>query len=297
MKNTNQSFKICLRDRKELVELKKQLEERTRELEAKKTELNTKLKEAEEMRIATLNMMGDLDEALKELKTLDKLKAEFMNVAAHELKTPLTPMIAYIDMLITEKKGKITPRQKETLQIVFKNLERLKRLINDVLDISRLEAKAMKMAIKDVNITILLREAEEEYRPAIEKKKLKFITNIPSHLPNAKGDYGRLRQAVGNLLNNALKFTEKGTITLTVEADKDRIKVTVTDTGIGIKEKDEPKIFQKFYQAETSPERKAQGTGLGLPIVKGIIEAHKGKMFFSSKYGKGSTFGFYLPYK
>ena len=267
------------------------------ELLKKTKELDKKLKEAEEMRAASLNMMEDLDNAMKELKTMDKLKAEFMNIAAHELKTPLTPMIAYLDLLITEKKGKITPEQKETLQIITRNLDRLKRLINDILDISRLEAQAMKMEITKVNMTTVLKQTATEYKPAVEKKGLKIITKIPEKMPKIQGDYGRLRQVVGNLLNNAVKFTDKGTITLSATAEKEGIRVTVTDTGKGINDKDLPKLFEKFFQAETSPERKAEGTGLGLTIVKGIIETHKGKVFITSTYGKGTTIGFYLPYK
>ena len=281
---------IILEERKRAGMLEKEVKKKTKELDIK-------LKDAEDMRTATMNMMDDLDIAMKELKTLEKLKADFMNIAAHELKTPLTPMMAYIDLLITEKKGKLKPAQKETMQILQGNIQRLKRLINDILDISRLEAKAMKLDVHKVDMRKVLKDITNEYRPAIQKKKIKLVTKIPKQIPPIWGDYTRLRQVIGNLLSNALKFTDKGIITISAEKEKNSLKVSITDTGTGIKQEQMKKLFTKFFQAETSPERKAEGTGLGLSIVRGIINTHNGKVFVKSKYKKGSTFGFYIPYK
>lgn len=272
-------------------------EKRTeKELEKKTEELDLRLKEADDMRAATINMMDDLDIAMKELKTLELLKADFMNIAAHELKTPLTPMVAYLDLLITEKKGKITPEQKETLEIIATNVQRLKRLINDILDISRLEAKAMKMEVTQVNMNTVLKDAADEYKPILAQRKLQFIIKTPPNIPKVWGDYGRLRQVIGNYLSNAVKFTDKGSITLAAEKEKDGLRVTVTDTGIGMKPEDLTKLFTKFFQTETSAERRAAGTGLGLAISRGIIDVHNGKVFVQSKFKQGSTFGFYVPY-
>ena len=235
----------------------------------------------------------NLKKAYEELKKTEKLKSDFMNMAAHEIMTPLTPLFASLDLF--ERKGTLNPPQKEILRRLDKDMQRLILLIRQIMDVGRIEAKTMTMNYSNVDIERVLKGCAETYRAAIERKGLKLVTKIQQKLPKICGDEYKLRQAAENLVSNALKFTEKGTITISAEKEKKGIRISVTDTGVGIKKENLAKLFTKFFQAETGPERRAEGTGLGLTIVKGIVEAHNGEVFVKSTYGKGSTFEFYIP--
>ncbi len=235
----------------------------------------------------------DLKKAYEELKKTEKLKSDFMNMAAHEIMTPLTPLFASLDLF--ERKGTLNPPQKEILRRLDKDMQRLILLIRQIMDVGRIEAKTMTMNYSNVDIERVLKACAETYRPAIERKGLKLVTKIQQKLPKICGDEYKLRQAAENLVSNALKFTEKGTITISAEKEKKGIRISVTDTGAGVKKENLAKLFTKFFRVETGPERRAEGTGLGLTIVKGIVEAHNGEVFVKSIYNKGSTFGFYIP--
>jgi len=194
-----------------------------------------------------------------------------------------------------ERKGTLNPPQKEILRRLDKDMQRLILLIRQIMDVGRIEAKTMTMNYSNVDIERVLKGCAETYRPAIERKGLKLVTKIQQKLPKICGDEYKLRQAAENLVSNALKFTEKGTITISAEKEKKGIRISVTDTGVGIKKENLAKLFTKFFRVETGPERRTEGTGLGLTIVKGIVETHNGEVFVKSIYNKGSTFGFYIP--
>ncbi len=235
----------------------------------------------------------EIEKTAKEMVKIDVLKGEFMNIAAHELKTPLVPIISYLEMLLHDKRLKRD--QKEKIGICLSSAKREADLVSDILDISKLEAGSLKFEFETVDMAELLREATDGLGPAVKQKKLAFRADIPSKLPSVRGDRRRLTQVVTNLINNATKFTEKGSITVQARREGEEILVNVTDTGMGISKENIKKLFTKFFQVDTAARRKHGGTGLGLAICEGIVQGHKGKMWVESELGKGATFFFTLP--
>lgn len=273
-----------------------------REVEKSKKVLEKRAKELDDQRIATLNILEDIEDArqklkksFKELKSLDRLKDEFTNIAAHELKTPLVPIIGYVDMLL--KDTNLNKGEKEKLKIVFAAAYRENTLIKDILDIAKLESGAMKFSMGKVRIGDLIQDAVENFKVKADEKHINLSADVPAGLPVIYGDAIRLAQVISNLVHNAIKFTERGSIEITAKKDRNSIVVSVADTGIGIDKKYIPKLFIKFAQIDTGPSRMAEGTGLGLSICKQILKAHNGKIWISSELGKGSTFSFSLPVK
>lgn len=237
---------------------------------------------------------AELQRAHEKLKSVDKLKTEFMNIAAHELKTPLVPMVGYLHLI---DRKKLSAEDRESLDIALRNTQRLQRLVEDILDIAKLESRVMKFNMREVQLADLAKDAVASAAPFAKEKKLALNSKVPQKLPLIVGDAGRLTQVLTNLLNNAIKFTDQGSVTLATRREGGRIVMEVTDTGIGISRKDQAKLFTKFYQADTSARRKYGGTGLGLAICKEIVKAHGGKIWVKSRLGHGSTFGFSLPIK
>ncbi len=229
-----------------------------------------------------------------ELKKSDRLKTEFMNIAAHELKSPVTPIKGYLDLIISDKDS--SEKIKNWAKISLRNSERLLKLVNDILDVSRLDTDTMRFDMEKLPIVDILDEIAEDMKPAVEGKGLKFITDIPKDLPNIVGDKYRLAQVLKNLLVNALKFTDNGSISIIAKQKKDHILISVADSGIGISKDELKKIFNKFYQAYTGDDRKNEGTGLGLFICRNILEKHNGRIWAESQIGKGSSFHIEIPY-
>ncbi|MEW6222439.1 MAG: HAMP domain-containing sensor histidine kinase [Candidatus Hadarchaeota archaeon] len=237
---------------------------------------------------------AEIRKAHEKLKSVDKLKTEFMNIAAHELKTPLVPMVGYLHLI---DKKKLDSEDRENLDIAIRNTQRLQRLVADILDIAKLESKVMKFNMEDIQLTTPIKDAVSSAAPFAKEKKIYLRADVPEKLPTVHGDTMRIAQVLTNLLNNAIKFTDKGGVTLSARKSGSNVVVEVADTGIGIGRKDISKLFTKFYQADTSGKRKYGGTGLGLAICKEIVRAHKGDIWVKSKIGKGSTFAFKLPVK
>ncbi len=229
-----------------------------------------------------------------ELKKSERLKTEFMNIAAHELRSPITPIKGYLDLIMTDKNT--SNAIKNWAKISLRNTERLLKLINDILDVSRLDTDTMRFEMEKLDTIKILNEIIEDMKPVIEKKNLKFITNIPNDLPSIMGDRYRLSQVLKNLLVNAIKFTDHGFINIEAEKKDDHILISVKDTGIGISKDEIKKIFNKFYQAYTGDDRKNEGTGLGLFICKEIVQKHNGEIWAESKLREGSKFTIKLPY-
>jgi PAS domain S-box-containing protein len=229
-----------------------------------------------------------------ELKKSERLKTEFMNIAAHELKSPVTPIKGYLELIIADKEA--DDKIKNWAKISLRNSERLLRLVNDILDVSRLDTDTMRFEMVKLDSTQILDEVAEDMKPAVEKKNLKFITKIPRDLPGIMGDRHRLSQVFKNLLGNALKFTDNGSISIEAEKKKDHILISIKDTGIGISDEEVKKVFTKFYQAYSGDDRKNEGVGLGLFICREIIRKHNGDIWVESQIRKGSTFYVKLPY-
>lgn len=229
-----------------------------------------------------------------ELKKSERLKTEFMNIAAHELKSPVTPIKGYLDLIISDPKA--SEQTKDWAKVSLRNSERLLRLVNDILDVSRLDTDTMRFEMEKLNSVNILNEIVEDMKPVIEGKGLKFIYQIPKSLPNIMGDRHRLSQVLKNLLMNAFKFTDNGSISIMVEEKDNHILISVKDTGVGVSKNELKKIFNKFYQAYTGDDRKNEGTGLGLFICKEILRKHKGDIWAESQLGKGSQFHIKIPY-
>ncbi len=237
-----------------------------------------------------------IKKANEELKNVDKIKNELMNVVAHELKTPLAPILGYTDMILKDKTCKLGKEHKEEVKIIQRNAKRLELLVKDVLDVSKIETGAMKFQKQKINISKLVKDVVKGMHPKAKKQNIKLISKIKK-TDNTVADPYRLTQVVSNLIDNALKFTKKGSIKAIVSQNKKQIRVEVKDTGSGIKKQDISKLFKKFSQLNYDPERKSKGTGLGLAVSKGIIEGHKGKIWAESEFGKGSSFIFTIPIK
>jgi PAS domain S-box-containing protein len=228
------------------------------------------------------------------LKKNERLKTEFMNIAAHELRSPVTPIKGYLDLIIHD--NGTDEKIKNWAKISLRNAERLLKLVNDILDVARLDSDTMRFDMEKLDPIELITEIAEDVKPAIINKKLEFRVTVPEVLPHILGDKIRLSQVLKNLIGNALKFTDTGYIALEVEKRENHILISVIDTGIGISKDELKKIFTKFYQAYTGEDRNNEGTGLGLFISKEIVKKHNGNIWAESEVGKGSRFVVELPY-
>ena len=225
-----------------------------------------------------------------------KVKSQFISMVSHELRTPLTAVREGIGIVLDGSAGKINTEQEDFLDTAKRNVDRLARLINDVLDYQRLEAGRMEYEMKENDINELVKEVEKTMRPLVEEKKLDFTTHLGGGLPKIAFDRDKITQVLSNLVNNAIKFTDKGALAISTERAENAVVVSVKDTGIGIKEEDMDKLFQRFSQIAVSKDRKAgTGTGLGLAISKKIVQQHGGKIWVESVFSQGSTFHFTLP--
>ncbi len=255
------------------------------------TSFNQRLKQ--EIELAT----RELREKNKELKRIDKLKSDFVSNVSHELRTPLTSISGYTKLLYLEKLGQVNKKQKQSLSIILDESERLTRLINDVLDLSKLESGKINVKFEKVNIVKVCRNAIETLKNSADEKMLKIRLASPRSLFIEAGE-DMIKQVFMNLLSNAIKFSpKKGEITIAIKGNIGDVEVSITDKGPGIPKKEIKKIFDKFYQVDSSMTRKHGGTGLGLVIVKHIINIHNGSINVISERGKGSTFIFRLPRK
>lgn len=238
----------------------------------------------------------ELRNANKELERLNQIKSDFVSTVSHELRTPLTSIQGYVSLICDGDAGPITEEQKEFLQIVKEESQRLTRLITDILDISKIEAGKMNVILKDFNILDFMGSYKKEIKNMALPKGIKVEIKQPARLPNVKADADKIKQIFNNLVSNAIKFSgENTTLSIEIKKSLDNIQVDVSDQGIGISEKDLENIFEKFQQVDSKMTRKAGGTGLGLPITKHLVEAHGGKIWVKSKVGKGSVFSFSLP--
>lgn len=227
------------------------------------------------------------------IKASSEIKTNFTDMVSHELRTPLAAIKESVTAVLDKIIGNINQEQKKYLEIAKNNVDRLERLVNGVLDFHTLESGKMEFRMEEDDINEVIKEIQQTMSPLAEKKNLDFACQLDEHLPSIKFDHDQIIQVLINLVNNALKFTEKGGIAITTTVGNNFIRVTVKDTGMGIKKEDMPKLFQQFTQLQ----RKAGGTGLGLSICKKIIEAHRGKIWAESEFGKGTAFHFILPVK
>jgi|GEM_PF-804831 len=234
----------------------------------------------------------------KELKKIDKLKSDFLNVTSHELRTPMTAIKGYLEMIISETLGKPTEEQKNALEIVLRNTDRLDALVEDILDTSRLESGTMKFIPKETQLDTMIQEVKETLQELFKTKDIKITTSVEANLPTLVIDDDRIKQVFINLLNNAVKFSpQHSKINISAKRQEDSVLFQIADQGKGIPKKDANKIFEVFYQVDSGIDRSFGGTGLGLTICRGIILGHGGDIWVESEVDKGSTFNFTLPLK
>jgi PAS domain S-box-containing protein len=246
----------------------------------------------------TANMICFLRDIRKE-KEIDRMKSEFISIVSHELRTPLTSIKNAVSIILGGTAGEVTQNQERFLSMALRNIDRLAGIINDLLDLSKLEAGKMDLKFQEVDLNEPLDAVISSLEPKAENKSVTITKEIPVDLPKAYGDRDRIEQILINLINNSLKFTpEGGHVHVSAknhELDGDFIEVCVEDTGIGIPVEELDRVFDKFHQIGGSLTRKTGGTGLGLPIVKELVEGHKGSVRVESEVGKGSGFIFTLP--
>lgn len=239
----------------------------------------------------------ELQQKKIEAEEANRLKSEFVSNVSHELRTPLNAIIGYTSLLLHRSFGEIGPRQEEALRSIHRNARAHLGLINNLLDLSRIEAGKMPVLPETIDLRHFLPALFDEIKPLMEEKPIEVIWKIENQIRPFQSDPQKIRQIFLNLLSNAIKFTEAGSITISVTAAPRRrgLYLTVEDTGIGMKEEDLPAIFDPFRQIDGSLTRHIGGTGLGLTIVKRAVEMIEGKIEVQSSYGKGSVFTVFLP--
>ncbi|MDP1852588.1 MAG: hybrid sensor histidine kinase/response regulator [Candidatus Omnitrophota bacterium] len=236
------------------------------------------------------------EHANTDLRKLDALKSEFIAVVSHELRTPLSITKEGLNLILDEVTGKLNQQQKELLEVAKNNIERLGRIIGDILDISKIEAGKLPLHKSIVDASQILHDLFVFHKDTAEQKGVKFNLEAPLHRIPIYLDRERIIQVLVNLISNAIKFTkEGGSIKVKLTEDERELVFSVEDTGIGIAESDMGKIFDKFQQFSDAQGMGQKGTGLGLSIAKKIVEIHKGRIWFYSKLGEGSEFSFSLP--
>ncbi|MBS1271683.1 MAG: Alkaline phosphatase synthesis sensor protein PhoR [Candidatus Marinimicrobia bacterium] len=242
-----------------------------------------------------LNQMAETIEAdIKQMRKLERMRTEFIGNTSHELKTPLASIKGYIETLLG---GGIDDSEvnRKFLNRALENAERLQMLVQDLIQISRIESGEMRMSIRYFDILLLLKNLHWDYESQFEKKSLDWILNIPETAElKVRGDKDRMKQVLTNLITNALKYTESGSVTLGVEENDEEVKVYVRDTGPGIPEEFQSRVFERFYRIDKDRSRSIGGTGLGLAIVKHILSAHETQINLDSDGQTGSEFWFVL---
>jgi signal transduction histidine kinase len=234
-------------------------------------------------------------EHVKRLREMDTLKNEFLSNMSHELRTPLNAIIGLSDVILAGLNGPISARLEHDVQTIFNSGQQLLTIVNDVLDIAKIEAGVLTLSRHSVELPEVILAGLDTVRVVADDKGVQIKSTIPSNLPLVWADKHRVQQVVNNLLANAVKFTDEGTVEVTAYTEDNKVIFCVKDEGIGIKPADHEMIFHQFRQVEGSIARKKGGAGLGLPISKRLVELHGGSMWLQSDLGMGSSFYFSLP--
>ena len=245
--------------------------------------------------INNARLFHEIEEKGRELQLANKHKSEFLANMSHELRTPLNAILGYTELIIDKIYGEVPEKIKEVLERVEKNGRHLLSLINDVLDLSKIEAGRLSLSLNDYSMDDVIQTVFTSVEALAAEKKLALKVKIPKVLKTGKGDAQRIAQVILNLLGNAIKFTDQGKIEVEALISNESFLVSVTDTGPGLSAPDQKKIFEEFHQADGSSTRARGGTGLGLSISKKIVEMHGGSIWVESEIGKGSKFSFSIP--
>lgn len=236
----------------------------------------------------------ELESKNKELVRLGQLRSNFVSMVSHELRTPLTAIKEGIGIVFDGAAGPVNDEQKDFLDTAKRNVDRLARLINNVLDFQKLDSGKEVLFYQENEINSIVKEVYQTMSPLAKEKQLEFILSIDETIPKIKFDKDKIIQVITNLVNNAVKFTEKGSISIITKKGNNTVEVIVKDTGVGVSESDLARLFNYFEQVGNFKQRRG-GTGLGLAICKEIIAMHNGKIWAESEYGKGTALHFVLP--
>ncbi len=246
--------------------------------------------------LGTVSIFRDITHEVQ----VDRLKSEFVANVSHELRTPMTSIKGYVEIMLMGAAGPLSPQQTHFLQVVKSNTERLSVLVNDLLDVSRIEAGRVTLSMQPINLRELAEDVASDLRRRAqeENKEMTFALEIPANLPLVQGDVERVRQVLGNLVSNGYNYTPAGgRVLVSMHQEEDEVQVDVIDNGIGIAMQDHNRIFERFYRGEDPLVLATAGTGLGLAISKTLIDMHHGRIWFNSSgvSGEGSVFSFTLP--
>ncbi len=242
-----------------------------------------------------LNVVAVFRDITREVQ-LDRMKSEFIAMAAHELRTPMTSITGYVNLMVTEKAGPINDIQRQFLRVISANSNRLMTLVTDLLDISKIEAEGLRLNLASESMADIVAEIVLSFQQQIEEKGQVLVVHVPTDLPEIRADRDRMIQVVTNLVSNAFKYTPQGgEITVEAWCDNGHLVLDVRDTGIGISPQDQERLFSRFFRADNAIETQEGGTGLGLVITREIIERHGGNIEVRSELGAGTTFRVSLP--
>ena len=257
--------------------------------------------EAQNQMLATQNQELEIQRQQLQLQNLQlleaaRLKSQFLATMSHELRTPMNAIIGFSQLLLRQRQNPLTPHQADMMERILNNGKHLLTLINEILDLSRIEAGRLELKLEAFNLVTLVRATTDELRPLADEKHLTLHVHADLQNSNIINDSTRLRQVLVNLLSNSIKFTETGTVEVKVnEISTDRLSIAVKDTGIGIAEEELGHIFEEFRQVDQTLTKKYAGTGLGLAITKSLVQLMQGTITVDSKLGQGSTFRIELP--
>jgi signal transduction histidine kinase len=261
----------------------------------KQIELVTTFADQAAIAIENVRLFDEIQEKSHQLEEASKHKSQFLANMSHELRTPLNAILGYTELIVDGVYGEMPEKAQATLKRITANGRHLLGLINDVLDLSKIEAGQLTLSLDDYSMKDVVHSVYGAVEPLAADKKIAFKTELAPDLPPGRGDERRLTQVLLNLVGNAIKFTDAGEVAIKASASNGHYSVSVCDTGPGISEADQSKLFQEFQQADNSITRKKGGTGLGLAISKRIVEMHGGQIKLESQLGKGSTFSITLP--
>ncbi len=245
--------------------------------------------------IQNARLFREIAEKSRQLEIASRHKSEFLASMSHELRTPLNAILGFNEMILGRVYGEVPPDLEEPLRDIQSSGKHLLRLINNVLDLSKIEAGRMELALADYSVPDTVETVRASLRPLAEEKALEFVTVVPDDVPLAHGDGGRITQCLMNLAGNALKFTHRGRVEIAVELQGDTLLYRVSDTGIGIAADKIDGLFDEFRQADATITSEFGGTGLGLSITRKFVELHKGRVWVESQPGRGSTFFIAIP--
>ena len=237
----------------------------------------------------------DLKGALEEIRKVSRLKSEFVSAVSHELRTPLTSIKGYASLLVQEKFGKLPQEIKLRLERINQQSDTLVSMINDLLDIARIESGRMKIDIQNIDVVEVIKRVGDLLYPQMDQNQITLELNLPDNLL-IEADRKLMERVMINLLNNAIKFTPQGKkISVGINQNKDRTRINVKDEGIGIAPDDLDNVFREFYKVDNERNKEVKGTGLGLSLVKNIVKAHGGEVWVESRLGQGADFIFTIP--